>query len=125
MQRGHSSPLGSSLGSRTAETEVTYRNLRHRYFQSPSLPDSVCFEAHKTVDELLMSDNMAALNPFRMETDMTLAISAATPIVFVVDDEISIRESLELLLRSEGWALGKAGLRGNYDESDRVIQITK
>lgn len=68
---------------------------------------------------------MATLNPFRKETDMTLAISAATPIVFVVDDDISIRESLELLLRSEGWALGKAGLRGNYAESDRVIQITK
>ncbi len=27
----------------------------------------------------------------------------ATPIVFVVDDDISVRESLELLLRSEGW----------------------
>jgi FixJ family two-component response regulator len=47
--------------------------------------------------------NMATLNPFRKETDMTTAISAATPIVFVVDDDISIRESLELLLRSEGW----------------------
>ena len=28
---------------------------------------------------------------------------AATPIVFVVDDDISVRESLELLIRSEGW----------------------
>jgi FixJ family two-component response regulator len=27
----------------------------------------------------------------------------STPIVFVVDDDISIRESLELLIRSEGW----------------------
>jgi FixJ family two-component response regulator len=27
----------------------------------------------------------------------------ATPIVFVVDDDISVRESLELLIRSEGW----------------------
>jgi FixJ family two-component response regulator len=26
-----------------------------------------------------------------------------TPIVFVVDDDISVRESLELLIRSEGW----------------------
>lgn len=30
-------------------------------------------------------------------------ISHATPIVFVVDDDISVRESLELLIRSEGW----------------------
>lgn len=34
---------------------------------------------------------------------MTAAISHATPIVFVVDDDISVRESLELLLRCEGW----------------------
>jgi FixJ family two-component response regulator len=27
----------------------------------------------------------------------------ATPIVFVVDDDISVRESLELLIHSEGW----------------------
>jgi len=30
-------------------------------------------------------------------------LRAVTPIVFVVDDDISIRESLELLIRSEGW----------------------
>src|SRR5258706_13853085 len=29
--------------------------------------------------------------------------SPATPIVFVVDDDISVRESLELVIRSEGW----------------------
>jgi FixJ family two-component response regulator len=29
--------------------------------------------------------------------------SHAIPIVFVVDDDISVRESLELLIRSEGW----------------------
>jgi len=29
--------------------------------------------------------------------------SHATPIVFVVDDDISVRESSELLIRSEGW----------------------
>lgn len=28
---------------------------------------------------------------------------SATPIVFVVDDDISVRESLELLIRFEGW----------------------
>jgi FixJ family two-component response regulator len=30
-------------------------------------------------------------------------MSDATPIVFVVDDDVSVRESLEPLIRSEGW----------------------
>src|SRR5262245_29173499 len=30
-------------------------------------------------------------------------MSKATPIVFVVDDDVSVRESLELLIGSEGW----------------------
>lgn len=30
-------------------------------------------------------------------------MSDATPIVFVVDDDVSVRESLELLIRHEGW----------------------
>ena len=30
-------------------------------------------------------------------------MSHATPIVFVVDDDLSVRESLELLIRCEGW----------------------
>ena len=30
-------------------------------------------------------------------------MSYATPIVFVVDDDISVRESLELLIESAGW----------------------
>jgi FixJ family two-component response regulator len=33
----------------------------------------------------------------------TSRASAATPIVFVVDDDISVRESLELLIESAGW----------------------
>ena len=33
----------------------------------------------------------------------SLSMSHATSIVFVVDDDISVRESLELLIRSEGW----------------------
>ena len=34
---------------------------------------------------------------------MATSLSHATPIVFVVDDDISVRESLELLVRCEGW----------------------
>ena len=30
-------------------------------------------------------------------------VSYATPIVFVVDDDVSVRESLELLIRNAGW----------------------
>lgn len=30
-------------------------------------------------------------------------MSSAMPIVFVVDDDVSVRESLELLIQSEGW----------------------
>ena len=33
----------------------------------------------------------------------TSRVSTVTPIVFVVDDDISVRESLELLIESEGW----------------------
>jgi FixJ family two-component response regulator len=31
------------------------------------------------------------------------SMSESTPIVFIVDDDISVRESLELLIRSAGW----------------------
>jgi FixJ family two-component response regulator len=33
----------------------------------------------------------------------SLPMSTAAPIVFIVDDDISVRESLELLIRYEGW----------------------
>lgn len=32
-----------------------------------------------------------------------LPISSAVPIVFIVDDDVSVRESLELLVRNESW----------------------
>jgi len=32
-------------------------------------------------------------------------VTGDTPIVFVVDDDISVRESLELLIRCEGWSV--------------------
>ena len=47
------------------------------------------------------------MNPARASGQRVraLAMSAVTPlpIVFVVDDDISVRESLELLIRHEGW----------------------
>ena len=50
-----------------------------------------------------MSYHTDVTSPFRQETDMTASILNATPIVFVVDDDISVRESLELLFRFQGW----------------------
>jgi FixJ family two-component response regulator len=38
-----------------------------------------------------------------VDHDAGSSMSHATPIVFVVDDDISVRESLELLIRSAGW----------------------
>jgi FixJ family two-component response regulator len=43
-----------------------------------------------------------AANPPSNETPSS-ASSLHTPIVFVVDDDISVRESLELVIRLEGW----------------------
>jgi FixJ family two-component response regulator len=34
---------------------------------------------------------------------MSLTMPEVTSIVFVVDDDISVRESLELLIKSAGW----------------------
>jgi FixJ family two-component response regulator len=44
-------------------------------------------------DTKTASDGEVAMDP----------ISDETPVVFVVDDDISVRESLELLIRSAGW----------------------
>jgi len=35
----------------------------------------------------------------------------STPIVFVVDDDVSVRESLELLIHHEGWQAESANNR--------------
>lgn len=50
-----------------------------------------------------MNDRTAVTNRFIPKKDRTASISNATPIVFVVDDDISVRESLEILLRCQGW----------------------
>ena len=46
---------------------------------------------------------MNCTNSFRPQPDMTAANSDDKAIVFVVDDDISVRESLELLLGCQGW----------------------
>ena len=44
---------------------------------------------------------MMPVNPAHV--DPAAAVACDTPIVFVVDDDVSVRESLELLLQSAGW----------------------
>ncbi len=44
-----------------------------------------------------------SLAPARSHEMGPVLMPPAPPIVFVVDDDISVRESLELLIRNEGW----------------------
>ena len=43
------------------------------------------------------------LSPSLSRRNEVVAMTAPTPIVFVVDDDVSVRESLELLIKSDGW----------------------
>jgi FixJ family two-component response regulator len=43
------------------------------------------------------------LEPSLRSATLAAPMSDATPIVFVVDDDVSVRESLELLIRCAGW----------------------
>jgi FixJ family two-component response regulator len=48
-------------------------------------------------------------------------VSQPTPLVFVVDDDISVRESLELLIRSAGWEPRLFGSATEFLASPRVL----
>jgi FixJ family two-component response regulator len=43
------------------------------------------------------------VSPSTVRTGEVIAMPEAAPIVFVVDDDVSVRESLELLVKSAGW----------------------
>src|SRR6516164_1012755 len=45
---------------------------------------------------------MAVVHVLRHEVGSP-PMPSAMPVVFVVDDDVSVRESLELLIRTEGW----------------------
>lgn len=51
----------------------------------------------------------------------TMSPATALPIVFVVDDDISVRESLELLIRSEGWRVETFGSAGEFLDRPRAL----
>ena len=46
---------------------------------------------------------LSAMNPSSAARAIDVTIPNITSLVFVVDDEVSVRESLELLMRAEGW----------------------
>ncbi len=48
-------------------------------------------------------------------------MSQVTPIVFVVDDDVSVRESLELLIRTEGWQVETYQSALEFLSSPRVV----
>jgi FixJ family two-component response regulator len=52
---------------------------------------------------------------------MPVLISQATPIVFVVDDDLSVRGSLEYLIRFEGWHPVTFGLAKEFLAHPRVF----
>jgi FixJ family two-component response regulator len=53
-------------------------------------------------DPRMAEPQLDPLPEFKAETEVGIAVHE-TPIVFVVDDDVSVRESLELLVRSAGW----------------------
>jgi len=50
-----------------------------------------------------MTTDMTTITTIDGTQSRTSRASAATPIVFVVDDDVSVRESLELLVQVSGW----------------------
>jgi FixJ family two-component response regulator len=48
-------------------------------------------------------------------------MSSEPPVVFVVDDDVSVRESLELLIRCEGWRPGLFGSAQEFLDSPRAL----
>ena len=50
-----------------------------------------------------MNTCMTTITTIQGTHSTTSRASAITPIVFVVDDDVSVRESLELLIETEGW----------------------
>jgi FixJ family two-component response regulator len=60
--------------------------------------------------------------PLSQRTDATTAaIPEATPLIFVVDDDVSVRESLELLMQSAGWRVETFASAEAFLDRPRVL----
>src|SRR4029077_9377487 len=64
-----------------------------------------CFSSDLSGTTFLHPGEMVIYMSLASEADRELRslMSHATPIVFVVDDDVSVRESLESLIRFAGW----------------------
>jgi FixJ family two-component response regulator len=51
----------------------------------------------------------------------SLPVSAPLPIVFIVDDDISVRESLELLISTQGWQPETFASAGEFLDRPRAV----
>jgi FixJ family two-component response regulator len=56
-----------------------------------------------TIAEAKGRTDMITMNAIHGPLSTTSRASTSTPIVFVVDDDVSVRESLELLIQGSGW----------------------
>src|SRR5690349_3735611 len=80
------------------------RSRNHRPRTSPNRcgPNAAAGGSGSSESPVLGMRGEASLAVFSTE-ERQRAMNIATPIVFVVDDDVSVRESLELLIRAEGW----------------------
>src|SRR5215203_4460177 len=65
-----------------------------------AMPGFCQFDAQPSVTE--RCDSAPTINRTRIYIEVVVMLHA-TPIVFVVDDDVSVRKSLELLIDSAGW----------------------
>ena len=63
---------------------------------------------------------MLTARPLERKSSSTL-MSQAAPVVFVVDDDISVRESLESLIRYEGWQVETFASAGEFLAHERPV----
>src|SRR5262245_58225982 len=63
---------------------------------------------------------MSSERPSNARASGVVTMAEATPIVFVVDDDISVRESLELLIASAGWHAETFGSAREFLSRPRV-----
>ena len=66
------------------------------------------------------SDRMVMSTP-RAQGRSKLSSKESAPVVFVVDDDISVRESLELLIGTEGWRVETFASAHEFLERPRVL----
>ena len=64
---------------------------------------------------------MTYMSAAKAPTQSKFSSKDSTPVVFVVDDDVSVRESLELLIRNEGWRAETFASVHEFLDRPRVI----